>query len=80
MIAVPLYAALFLFLLWTIIFIIFFLLNIYHLAKSASLTFTSFLVTCFIAASAACILFGTWFFLQGTDWQTTIISFTSFGV
>jgi hypothetical protein len=80
LITIPLYVALFVFWFWAVFSVIFFLLNVYHLAKSASLTFTSFVMTCLIAASVAFILFGSWFLLQETNWQAPIISFSGFGI
>lgn len=71
---IPLYAFLFAYLAWAAIFIIFLLLNIYHLAQSASLTFASFVMTLFILLLGTGVLFLTWQLLSAVDWQTPVFS------
>jgi len=55
------------------IFIIVVLINIYHIATSAALTTVSFAVTFFILALGVLTIYGTWYLLQGTDWQQPLI-------
>ena len=62
-----------------IIFAIFTLINIYHIATSAALTTVSFAVTFFILALGALTIYETWSLLQGTDWLQPLTQVTSFG-
>lgn len=53
-------------------FLIFALVNIYHMIHFGETTKVSFLVTFAFYAVSVLILFFTWQALQGTDWQQAI--------
>jgi hypothetical protein len=51
---------------------IFFAVNFFHIIFTGATTFSSFLATLIVLASITLVLFGTWYFLRGTDWSQTI--------
>ena len=55
------------------IFIIFTLINIYHIANSAAMTAVSFTVTFFILALGVLTIYGTWYLLQNVDWGQPLL-------
>lgn len=79
MLTIPLYSFLFIYWLFVATFVIFMLVNLYHIVVTASFTLPSFLFTFFIFASTALILYFTYvvFAQSGIDWQTPVILFNS---
>ena len=75
---IPLYSLLIIFTIFLAIFFIFLIINVYHIVASASFTLPSFVVTFFVTATSLLILYGTWFLLQGIDWQQPLIDLGGF--
>jgi len=75
--ALPLYVFLFLFFGFLVIFAIFFLIDLYHLFETSSLTLTSLFITILVMAVSVITLFAVWYLLQDVDWQTQITIFDS---
>lgn len=59
------------------IFVIFVLINIYHIAVSASLTIVSFTVTVFVIAAGVLTIYGTWTLLQDINFQQPLLGLPS---
>lgn len=59
------------------IFVIFVLINIYHIAVSASLTVVSFLVTFFVITAGILTIYGTWALLQDINFQQPLLNTSS---
>lgn len=76
MITITLSAALYAFFAVLVIFVIFFFVNLHHLAEGASLTIVSFLVTVLVAAVAATLIGTSWMLLQSVDWHMPIVTFS----
>jgi hypothetical protein len=72
MVTIPLYIFLFIFFIALLILAIFYFIDLAHIVATANLTFVSFVVTSIVFILVIAVLYGTWFFLQGTDWQQTI--------
>jgi len=53
-------------------FLLFAVLNVYHLITYGATTRTSFLFTFIFLAGAVLIAFGSWYFLSGIDWSAPI--------
>lgn len=70
---IPLYTLLFPYLIFLTIFTVFFLINIYHISMSASLTLVSFFVTFFVFATSAFTLYGVWVWLGTVNWQQPLL-------
>ncbi|MCF6277016.1 MAG: hypothetical protein L3J07_04215 [Candidatus Magasanikbacteria bacterium] len=75
MIIVPLYFALFAYLLFLVGFVVLFLLNVYHIVSTGTFSFWSLAVTFFTLISITLVLYLTWFLLQDVNWQAPIIEF-----
>lgn len=71
-ITIPLFIFLFIFFGALLVLAAFYILNIAHIIATANLTFISFVVTFIVFALATFTLYGTWFFLQSTDWQQPV--------
>lgn len=69
MITIPLYVILFIYLGYLAVVGIFSFINFSHLFHSGSLTLVSFFITLLVAALAVTILYFTFIFLNGVDWQ-----------
>lgn len=74
-IIIPLYVFLFAYFILLALFVAYFLIILYHIIHSASLSFITFIVTFFIFASSALVLYATVNLLQGIDWQQPAIEF-----
>lgn len=72
MITLPFYFLLILYAIFLIIFFTFFIINFGHLIATGTNTLGSFIITFTIIALSVLTLFGTWYYLQGTDWQQSI--------
>lgn len=72
MVTIPLYIFFFIFLGALLIIGIFYFISISHLFATANLTFASFVITFIVFALATFALYGTWFYLRGTDWQQSV--------
>jgi len=72
MLSIPLYILLFLYFAFLIIFAIFSIINITHIIHTNSLTLLSFTVTLFTFIGTVLIFYGTWNFLQNTDWTQMV--------
>ncbi len=75
--SIPLYAFLFAFFGFLVIFVIFFFIDLYHIFETSSLTITSLAVTIMIVSISALTLFLVWYLLQDVDWKTAITVFDS---
>lgn len=53
-------------------FLLFAVLNVYHLVTYGATTRTSFFLTFVFLAGAAFIAYGSWYFLNGIDWSAQI--------
>lgn len=74
-ISLPLYAFLFIFLGFLLIFSIFLFIILHRIFETASLTITSLTMTILVFSISALSLFTVWYLLQGVNWQTQIIVF-----
>lgn len=74
-VAIPLYAFLFLYFVFLAVFVIFSLINFYHIVITASFTLVSFMISFFILALTLLTLYLTADLLSAVDWQTTVIVF-----
>lgn len=74
-ISVPLYSTIFIYFSFLIFFIVFFIVNIYHIVSSGILTLPSFTITFFIGALTIFTLYFTLTLLTGVDWKQMIILF-----
>jgi hypothetical protein len=70
---IPLSYLLFVYLVVVAIFGIFLIIHVYHLAVSASLTVTSFIVTSFVTVAGVLTIYGTWALLQSVDFSQPLI-------
>ncbi len=61
------------YLIFVAIFFIFLAINIYHIAMSAAMSATSFLVTFFISAAGILTIYVTWALLRSIDFSQPII-------
>lgn len=77
MFTIPLYSFLFIYAGFLLIFLIFSLINVFHITGTGTLTLTSFFVTFIVSALTVLIFYATWYFLQGTDWQTPVTVWNS---
>ena len=79
MLTIPLYTVFFFYLAFLVIFVIFSLVNVYHIVASASFTLTSFFITFFIFALSILTLYFTIQLLLEVDWKTpmTVIDLNS---
>lgn len=75
MFAIPLYTFLFIYGVFFVVFLIFSIINFYHIVATASFTFASFLASFFVFAATILTLYMTWSLLEGTLWQTPVILF-----
>ena len=77
MIAIPLYILFILYTLFLATLAVFLLINLYHIIATASFTLVSFLITFFVFASLALVIYGTWVTLVGNeiDWQQPLVLF-----
>lgn len=70
----PLSSLLIVYTVFLAIFVIFVLINIYHIVVSASLTAVSFLVTFFVIAAGVLTIYGTWLLLQDVNFQQPLFN------
>lgn len=77
MLIIPLYFFLIIFLIAFLIIAVFYIISVSHIFTTANLTLASFLITFIVFTLAVATLFGTWFLLQGTDWQQSVKIFDS---
>ena len=75
MIAIPLYIFLFLYLLFLCVFLIFALINFYHIVMTASFTFASFIISFFVFVLTILTLYFTWQLMADIEWQRQVILF-----
>ncbi len=76
-IALPLYLFLFIYFGFLAIFVLFVVINFYHIVSSGVLTVVNFVVTVLIAAVTVFALFGTYQLLKDTDWKQSVTIFDS---
>ena len=74
---IPLYALLVPCALFAVFFVIFSLVNLYHLFRFGSFTLLSFAVTFCFLGGAAIILSAAYTALQGVDWTGPLFTFAS---
>ena len=72
MLEIPLYTFLFLYFLYLALFAALYLVIIYHIAASASLTFASFVMSFFIFAATTLTLYATMQLLVDADWRHVV--------
>jgi hypothetical protein len=77
MISFPLYFFLFVYAFFFLVFIAFFFTNLLHLIYTGTADMTSFTVTLLILIMTVFTLYGTWYFLRGTDWQQAVVVWNS---
>lgn len=75
MLSIPLYSLLIAYAIFLLIFFTFFIINLLHIILTGTTTFNSFLATFIIIALTVLTIFGTWYFLQNTDWQQPLTVF-----
>ncbi len=77
MFSIPLYIVLFLYSLFLAVVAAFMLIHLYHIVATASFTLVSFMMTFFIFASTALVLYFTMEFLSAAaiNWQAPLILF-----
>ncbi len=73
MISFPLYFFLFAYLLFLCIFIIFSLINAYHIVSTGVLTFASFTITAITVILTATTLYFTWQHIAKIDWKQSFV-------
>ena len=76
-ITVPLYVFLFIYLLFLTVFVVFTVINLYHIFASASFTLASFAMSFFIFASTVMVFYVTFQLLVDVNWQQTVTLFTT---
>lgn len=74
---IPLYAVLFIYFAFLLVFLIFLSIDISHIFHSGALTFVSFIFTFFIAIFVIGNFFLTYNLLIGTDWQQPVTIWNS---
>ena len=79
MIEIPLYSLLFVYILFLAIFVVFILIDLYHIIMTASLSMTSFFMTFFVFVTSFLIIYATWYFLQNVDWRQILITIPPLG-
>jgi len=77
MVTIPLYTLLFAYLIFLAIFLIFSMINFYHIIMTASFTFASFVVTFIIFTLTVLTFYFTWSLLVDIDWKAPLIVFNS---
>ncbi|MFH1789916.1 MAG: hypothetical protein ABH832_02505 [bacterium] len=75
MITVPLYAFLFIYLAFLVLFAIFSIVNIMHIITTGSYTFASFVITLITLVITLLIFFFTIRLLVGVNWQQEVVIF-----
>ncbi len=77
MISIPLYIFFILYLIAVVVFVIFLLINMFHLIGTASFTMVSLTMTIFVLGGATLVLFGTFVLLQNlnVDWRAPLTLF-----
>jgi hypothetical protein len=75
MLNIPIYIFLFLYLLFLCLFVVFSIINIYHIVMSASFTLASFIITFFMMALTIFTLYFTFELIKNADWTQTITIF-----
>jgi len=77
MLTIPLYIFLFIYLLFLCVFVIFSIINFYHIVITAAFTLSSFIVTFFIFTLTILTLYFTWQLLLNVNWQIPVTLFNS---
>jgi len=75
MISIPFYTVLFAYLIFLCIFVIFSLINFYHIIATSSLTFVSFTITFLVFALTILTLYFTWQIISQVNWSQNLILF-----
>lgn len=73
MLSIPLYYFLFAYFAFLAIFATLIFINLSHLFHTGTLTMFSFLITLFVLAFAAIVIWATWNFLGDVNWQQNAI-------
>jgi len=73
MIEIPLYIMLIIYAVFVVIFLIFALINIYHMVTFGFISFESFFMTFLLLAGTILILFTTYTYAQEIDWEETFV-------
>lgn len=74
MLTVPLYIILFLYFAFLLVFLIFSILNFYHIIMAGSFTLASFIFSFFTFTLAVLTLYFTYYLLADVDWQQALIT------
>lgn len=72
MLTIPLYIILFIYFGYLAVFVVFSLLNFYHIISTASFTMASFIISFFVFTLTFLTLYFTWQLLLDVDWKMTI--------
>ncbi len=75
MLSLPLYILLIAYAIFLIIFFIFFITNLLHIIFTGTTTFSSFIATFIVMTLTALTIYGTWYYLQNTDWAQPVTLF-----
>jgi hypothetical protein len=74
MLTIPLYVFLFLYFAFLLVFVIFSILNFYHIVMSDSFTLASFVFSFFIFTLTVLTLYFTYFLLKEMDWRQPLLT------
>jgi len=75
MISFPLYTLLFIYFLFLAVFVVFILINLYHILEAQIFSTATFLVTFFVISASLLIVYFTWEILSAVDWQQQVVLF-----
>lgn len=76
----PLYSLLIIYALFALIYVIFFLINLYHLVVYTTPSLTGFIMTFFFLGGVAYIIFISYNLLLGVDWQQPLNLLNNYSV
>ncbi|KKQ26930.1 MAG: hypothetical protein US42_C0018G0004 [Candidatus Magasanikbacteria bacterium GW2011_GWC2_37_14] len=76
-ITIPLYVILFIYLAFLAVFLIFSLLNFYHIVVTGSFAMASFIMSFFIFSLTILTLYFTYQLLIDVNWQQTLLEFNT---
>ncbi len=75
MLSIPLYTILFIYILVFALFVVFSIINFYHILTAGAFTFASFAVSFLVFALTILTLYFTWYLLIDIDWQSPFTLF-----
>lgn len=75
--SIPLYSLLILYAIVIFIYIVFSLISLYHIVRTASFTTIGFLATFFVLTAGVLTIYGSWYLLQDVNWSSSLSLFSS---